>query len=132
MGIHAIYTPLRVDIEDFPQVLAYYEAVFGEPCALHFRYEAGGLDIATVGRLVLIGGAAQDLATAPRQALIVMVDSLDDWRAALPAAATVIQEPADIPTGRNIMVRNPDGTVFEYVELDPAKVAAVNLVAAPA
>ncbi|GAB2512830.1 VOC family protein [Nocardia heshunensis] len=129
MGIHYCYTPVRVGIENFERSVAYYADVFGEPCRLHFRYETGGLDIATVGRVVVVGGSERDLAAAPRQDLVAMVDSLERWRAGLPAGTTVVQEPADIPTGRNILVRNPDGTLFEYVELDPARVAAVNLAA---
>ncbi|MGF6889427.1 catechol 2,3-dioxygenase-like lactoylglutathione lyase family enzyme [Nocardia sp. GAS34] len=129
MAILHSYTPVRVGDDEFESTVGYYESVFGAPCPLRFRYDAGGLEIATVGTLVVIGGSQEHLAAAVRQDLVAMVDSIDEWRAALPAAAEVQQEPADIPTGRNMYVRNPDGSLFEFVELNPAKVAAVNLAA---
>ncbi|MCU1643300.1 MAG: hypothetical protein JWN03_3575 [Nocardia sp.] len=127
MAITHSYTPIRVSADEFDVTVDYYEKTFGAPSPLRFRYDAGGLQIATVGPLVVIGGSQANLAAAVRQDVVAMVSSLEEQRAMLPADATVQQEPADIPTGRNMFVRNPDGTLFEFVELSPVKVAAVNL-----
>jgi hypothetical protein len=132
MAILHSYTPIRVDAADFDATVQYYEELFDTPSPLRFRYAAGGLDIATVGTVVVIGGRPADLTAAVRQDLVAMVDSLDERRRTLPVGTTVLQEPAEIPTGHNMYVRNPDGTLFEFVELDPAKVATVNAAASRA
>lgn len=46
-----------------------------------------------------------------------LVDSIDDFRNwLLGAGAVVLEEPKKVPTGRNMRVRHPDGTIIEYVE----------------
>ncbi|MFE2998136.1 VOC family protein [Nocardia sp. NPDC059246] len=128
MRIVKSYTPVRVESERFAPTLDYYEQALGLACDLHFRFEAGDLDIATIGPVVLIGGPADALASAPRQDMVISVDSLEEWQASLLArGATLVTPQADIPTGRNMMVRNPDGTLFEYVQWSQAKLAAVDL-----
>ncbi len=128
MRIVDSFIPVRVPSERFDETIAYYEHLQNDRCRLRFRYEPGKLDIATVGAVVLIGGSGEALANAPVQHMVVSVDSLARWRQHLVGVqgATVVRGPADIPTGKNMYVRNPDGSLFEYVELAAKKVATVN------
>ncbi|MEV6102238.1 VOC family protein [Nocardia sp. NPDC051981] len=128
MRIVKTFTPVRVESDRFSATVDYYEQAFGLRCDLHFRFEEGNLDIATIGPLVLIGGPADALAAAPKQDIVISVDSLEEFQANLRAqGAIIVSPPADIPTGRNMMVHNPDGTLFEYVQWSDEKLAVVDL-----
>ena len=46
-----------------------------------------------------------------------LVDSIDDFRNwLLNVGAVILEEPKKVPTGRNMRVLHPDGTIVEYVE----------------
>ena len=49
---------------------------------------------------------------------IFVVDSLNDFKDKLMKyGAVLLKEPETVPTGMNMIVRHPDGSVVEYVEL---------------
>ena len=46
-----------------------------------------------------------------------LVDSIEDFKSwLLGTGAVILEEPKKVPTGRNMRVRHPDGTIIEYVE----------------
>lgn len=82
-----------------------------------FHYEEKQLDIAVVGRLLLIGGTEEALATVRDISLSMLVDDVHAYKAWLLSQGAVIrQDITKVPTGYNMIVQQPDGTVIEFVE----------------
>jgi len=98
--------------------IRFYECLFGEACRLRFSYPAVRLELAQVGRVLLIAGSVEDCEPFRATHATFLVDSLDA-RSILylkHCGAQVLSQPKDVPTGRNMRVRHPDGLVVEYVE----------------
>ena len=45
-----------------------------------------------------------------------MVDSRAEWQHAAALGADIVEPPKRVPTGSNMRVGHPDGTLVEYVE----------------
>ena len=97
--------------------ISFYAGLFGEKCRLRFSYPAARLEIASVGHVLLIAGATEDLELFRATHATFLVDSLEEFRLYLKQGrAKILSEPKEVPTGRNMTVRHPDGLVVEYVE----------------
>lgn len=110
---------IRVFVQNLEQSLEFYQRLTGEKAKTSFKY--GQLEIAAVGRFLLIAGP--DEATAPFRATAgtLDVDELEALEQVVTAAGgQVLIPPQRVPTGRNMTLRHPDGAVFEYVERKPA------------
>jgi len=70
-----------------------------------------------VGDILLIAGSDEALKPFKSTQATFLVDSLDDFRAYLEEkGAKIIRGPAKVPTGKNMTIKHPDGSVIEYVE----------------
>jgi hypothetical protein len=73
--------------------------------------------MAAIGSVLLIAGRDQALEPFRATAMTLLVASLDDCLERFTALGIdVIAPPKTVPTGRNMLVRHPDGALVEYVE----------------
>ena len=114
---------LRVFVppERFAATVRFYEIIFGTEQGLRFSYAERRLELASVGSgngsVLIIAGAEADLAPFKATVATFHVRSLAASRRALEAAGgEVIEAPKRVPTGSNMRVRHPDGSIVEYVE----------------
>jgi hypothetical protein len=76
-----------------------------------------GLKLAQMGDILLIADSDEALKPYRITMATMLVDSLDEFKAYMEGkGAEFIREPAKVPTGRNMTVRHPDGSIIEYVE----------------
>ena len=112
-------TLARLYVEDLDRSLPLLCELTGGPPALRFTLRPG-LEIAVVGRFLVIAGSAEELEPLRRTQATLVVSSLAAVRALLEAhGASVLRGPAVVPTGVALTVRHLDGSVLEYVEWRP-------------
>jgi hypothetical protein len=97
--------------------VARYEALTGEHVGARFVMPDRGLTIALLGPLTIIAGTERALAPLKEVRATFTVDSLVEFEAHLRASgATFLQPPAPTPAGENMVVRDVEGAVFEFVQ----------------
>ena len=109
----------RIYVSDLASALAFYEPLLGLKAEDRFRYEKAGLELARVGNLLIIAGSDETLAPFRETSVTFLVDDLGETRKELLThGAQILRDTQEVPTGHNLTVRHPDGTVAEYVEHD--------------
>lgn len=117
MKILDVLTRVYLPPDTLEQAITFYEGLFGQPCRLRFTYAAARLELAQVGGMLLIAGSADDLEPFLATRTTIIVDSLEACRRYLEQAGVqLLSPPREVPTGRNMRVKHPDGLVVEYVE----------------
>src|SRR5690242_12787623 len=117
MKILRILTRVYTSPDNLDQTIAFYEQLFGEKSNLRFKYPEVGLELASVNAVLLIAGSEAALAPFKTTSATFGVDSLLEAREILlQNGATILEEPKTVPTGQNMHVKHPDGTLIEYVE----------------
>ncbi|GMA50706.1 dioxygenase [Alicyclobacillus contaminans] len=109
----------RIYLEDgeLDRVIAFYEHLLNESCQLRFTHSRLGLELGQVGSILFIAGSRENLEPVKSTQMTFLVDSINDFRDALVSKGAIILEgPNEVPTGFNMRVRHPDGTIVEYVE----------------
>jgi predicted enzyme related to lactoylglutathione lyase len=107
----------RLYVNDLNSSLEFYEELLGTPAAMRFEIPQIGLELAQIGNILLIAGSEEALKPFRSTQATFLVDSLDDFRVFLEKkGAEIIRGPNKVPTGRNMTIRHPDGSVIEYVE----------------
>ncbi len=100
--------------------IALYESVLGVACDARMPMPDAGLELVTVGNVLLIGNPAPPGEAARATAFTLLVASVPDLVAALERAAAVVTEPvATGPAGRRARVRLADGTLVELIDHRP-------------
>jgi predicted enzyme related to lactoylglutathione lyase len=95
-----------------------YGSLTGETVEFRFTIAEPGITIAKLGPFALIAGEESAVAPLKNVRATLIVDSLADYEAHLRAAgATILRPPSPTPVGRNMVARDADGMVFEFVEL---------------
>ena len=80
---------------------------------MRFEIPQIGLELAQIGDILLIAGSDEALKPFRSTQATFLVDSLDEFRAYLEEkGAEIIRGPDKVPTGRNMTVRHPDGSVI--------------------
>jgi predicted enzyme related to lactoylglutathione lyase len=103
---------------DIDRAIPYYEALTGERVKARFVVPGRGLTIALLGSVTLISGDEVVLAPMRELRATFIVDSIADFEAHLRShGGAILQPPAPTPAGRNMVARDVEGTVFEFVEL---------------
>ena len=83
-------------------------------------YASAGLELAAVGDVLIIAGNETSLAPFKTTVMTMIVDDITAFHAHFVTHGVEIIAPIqEVPTGRNMRVRHPDGLVVEYVEHDP-------------
>lgn len=112
-----LQTLSRLYINDLNSALEFYEKLFGIPAAMRFKIPQIGLEMAQIENILLIAGTDEALRLFKSTQATFLVDSLDELRVYLDEkGAEILRGPDKVPTGRNMTVKHPDGSVVEYVE----------------
>jgi predicted enzyme related to lactoylglutathione lyase len=107
-------TTLRVCVDDLETSIPFYEKVTGGQA---LRFERGGVHVAAIGFFLLMSGPKEELDILRKVAATIAVKDVDEAHQLLSTAgAQIIAGPVPTPVGRNLIVRHPDGTIFEYVD----------------
>jgi hypothetical protein len=114
-------TYARVYADNLDAVLAPLNAVAGEPVAARFSMP-NGLELATIGRVLVVAGDEQALEPYTATAATLIVDDLEECLLRLnQAGAHIVRGPQKVPTGRNLTAELPGDVQIEYVEWDEAQ-----------
>lgn len=112
-----LQTLSRLYINDLNSALEFYEELLGTPASMRFEIPQIGMELAQIGDILLIAGSDEALKPFRSTQATFLVDFLDEFEAYLEQkGAEILRGPARVPTGRNMTVRHPDGSVIEYVE----------------
>ncbi|HLI87179.1 MAG TPA: VOC family protein [Ktedonobacteraceae bacterium] len=116
MKILQVITRLYLSKEQLEASISFYESLFGEGSRLRATYP-DGIEAVQVGPLLLMAGPDQALAPFRATQANFLVDSLGEWKDFLEkSGAALIEEPHQAPTGPEMRVKHPDGTVIKYVQ----------------
>ncbi|AKU93449.1 hypothetical protein AKJ09_00113 [Labilithrix luteola] len=97
--------------------MSFHEALVEQKARLRFDYPEYNLKLAQIANLLFIGGTPDSLAPFTATHATFLVDDIQAFARALPArGAEILEAPKEVPTGWNMLVRHPDGTLVEYVE----------------
>ena len=102
----------RVFVDDLDAALPFYLHLSDEQDPLRFQFK--DVQLAQVGPFLLISGNAQ--VYRDRQATVLVRDLKPVIAALNVAGGQVVEGPAAGPTGRRLIARHADGSVFEYIE----------------
>ncbi|MDA5107941.1 VOC family protein [Brevibacillus thermoruber] len=70
-----------------------------------------------VGNLLILAGSPEALEPFRATRFTCVVDSLDEYVTYFTQLGlSFIRQPKQVPTGKNMTVQHPDGTIVEYVE----------------
>ena len=117
MRIREVLFRLYVEPENLEQQILFYETVWGQRVSLRFRYPELHLELAKIGPLLLIAGKEEQLSRVRATALTCVVDEIQDAKESLISkGAELLEDIKPVPTGWNMRVRHPDGTIVEYVQ----------------
>jgi len=127
LNMKILRTLTRVCVNDLDNTLRFYERLTGTKAALRFAMPAVGLELASVGDILIIAGTDDALLPFRSTNATFLVDSLDDYYHFLVGnGGTILRHPQPVPTGVNMTVRHPDGSVIEYVEHRRVQQTTVN------
>jgi predicted enzyme related to lactoylglutathione lyase len=111
---------LTADIES---AIQRYQALLHEEVRARFVIPERRLTVALLGDIALISGTERDLVPLREVRATLTVDSLAEFESHFRASgAVILQPPTHTPAGRNMVVRDIEGVVFELVE--PPRVRA--------
>jgi hypothetical protein len=121
MIMRVFRTYARVYTDDLNAVLPGLTAVTGEPISIRFAMP-NGLELASVGRVLVVAGDRQALEPYRQTVATLIVDDLDECLAELhQAGARIVRGVRTVPTGRNLTATLPGDVQIEYVEWDDAQ-----------
>ncbi|MBI2515833.1 MAG: VOC family protein [Opitutae bacterium] len=104
-------------LDRFDPAVAFHEALIGQKARLRFDYPEYGLKLAQVASILFIAGPPESLAPFVATHATFFVDDIEGYARHLPVLGVeVLDRPKAVPTGWNMLVRHPDGTLVEYVE----------------
>ncbi|WP_145945767.1 VOC family protein [Paenibacillus sp. Y412MC10] len=115
MKVLQVYT--RVYVNDMETSLIFYENLLSEVSTFRFKYEAAGLELASVGDILILAGSNQALEPFRKTKATFKVDSIHKFYDLLKSSGCkIIRDLTRVPTGTNFTVQHPDGEIFEYVQ----------------
>ena len=115
MDIKKIFS--RIYVNDIDSAILFYENLLNTKASLRFTYKEKHLELASVDSILIIAGNDKYLLPFRDTKLTILVDSVSDFKdELLKKGAIVIRDIKKVPTGKNLTVKHPDGTVVEYVE----------------
>jgi hypothetical protein len=111
-------TSVPIFTRDIDAAIGRYEALTRETVRERFKVPEQGIEIAILGSLTIIAGPEHDIGALSNLRATFIVDSLAEYDAHLRSTgATTLQGPSPTPAGSNLIVRDVEGVVFEFVEL---------------
>ncbi len=107
----------RIYVEELDDHLEFYEKLLGVKVETRFPMPDMGLEIAQIGDILIIAGLDQALKPFKRTQATFLVDSVEEYQKFLEENGSNIKSgPQKVPTGINMTVQHPDGSIFEYVQ----------------
>ena len=111
---------VSVHPDDLDDRIAFYESVLGVRCDARMPLPEAGIELATVGTVLLIANPQPPGEAARATAFTLLVASVPDHLAALVGLGAQVTEPvAESAPGRRARVRFPDGTLVELIDHRP-------------
>jgi hypothetical protein len=110
-------TSVPVFTSDFEAAIERYEALTRQAVSERFELPEGGIRIAVLDGLTIIAGPETSLGALGHVRATFVVDSLAEFAVHLRSTgATTLQGPSPTPAGTNLIVRDVEGVVLEFVE----------------
>ena len=110
-------TSVPIFTRDIEPAIERYESLTRETVRERFEVPEQGIEIAILGSLTIIAGPEEKPGALRNVRATFVVDSLADYEAHLRSTgATTLQGPSPTPAGTNLIVRDVEGVVFEFVE----------------
>lgn len=104
-------------LEDFDEAVSFHEKLIGLKARKRFDYPEYRLKLAAVSSILFIGGSEESLKPFSATHMTFLVEDIRGYADYLPTiGATVLESIKAVPTGWNMLVRHPDGSLVEYVE----------------
>lgn len=112
-----LQTYIRIYVSDMDTCLTFWENLLGKDSTFRFKHEAVGLELASVGDILILAGSDQALEPFRKTKATFKVDNIQEFYDHLiSSGCRVIRELTRVPTGTNLTVQHPDGEIFEYVQ----------------
>jgi predicted enzyme related to lactoylglutathione lyase len=107
----------RFYVHDIDKAIVFYEELCDTKCSNRFTYQQMNLEIARVDTILLICGSGEALEPFKETQATFLVDSITEYKDYLLRNGSIIlRDLKEVPTGMNMTVKHPDGTIVEYVE----------------
>lgn len=107
----------RVYVDNLDYAVIFYEKLYNTKESIRFKMPVSGLELAQVGDILILCGSEDALKMYRNTRYTLLVDSVEEYKIHLEqAGASIIREPKQVPTGVNMTVQHPDGSIVEYVE----------------
>jgi predicted enzyme related to lactoylglutathione lyase len=107
----------RVYVEELDDHLDFYEKLLDAKVEMRFPLPWVGLELAQIDDILIVAGSSESLKPFKRTQATFLVDSLEEYEKFLKSnGSKIIQGPQKVPTGFNMTVQHPDGSIFEYVQ----------------
>jgi len=117
MDLKIIQVLNRFYVTEINEAIQLYESLFDTKCCLRFYYEETGLELAQIGNVLLISGSEEALKPYKETKATFIVNSLEGFKKyLLENESTIIRDIKIVPTGKNMTIKHPDGTIVEYVQ----------------
>lgn len=121
LRIREVLVRVFVPPEHLRSTVAYYKALTGGHCSLHFPFPERGLSLAAVSSpaasFLVVAGSAEALAPFRATQLTIVVEDIHSVPERLvPLGAVELQPVTAVPTGYQTRFRHADGLVVEYVQ----------------
>jgi predicted enzyme related to lactoylglutathione lyase len=111
-------TSVPIFTSDFEAAIERYQALTGQAVRQRFEFRERGIRIAVLGSVTVIAGSEREVGALRDIRATFVVDSLAEYAAHLRSmGATTLQGPGPTPIGTNMIVRDTEGVVFEFVEV---------------
>ena len=110
-------TSVPIFTSDFEAAIERYEALIGDAVRQRFELHERGIRIALPGSVTIIALSERESGALRNVRATFIVDSPAEYDAHLRSTgATTLQGPSPTPSGTNLIVRDVEGVVFEFVE----------------
>ncbi len=105
---------VRVVVDELDPAVSFYEALTGEVAE---RFSYGQVSLARIGGFLLLSGAPAALVSLTWVNATILVDDVDEVAEVVHRfGGEVVSGPHDVTSGRNLVARHPDGSMFEYID----------------
>jgi len=117
MNIRVLQVLNRFYVQDIDRAINFYENLLGVKCSLRFQYKETKLELAQVGNILILAGSEKALKPFKDTKATFVVNSIENVKKyLLENGGTIIRDIKQVPTGKNMTVKNIDGNIIEYVE----------------
>jgi len=109
----------RFYVQEIEEAIQLYEDLLETKCSLHFQYKEAGLELAQVGNILILAGSEEALKPFKETKATFIVNSIEGFKSyLLENGSTRIRDIKQVPTGKNMTIKHPDGTIIEYVQFN--------------